>query len=102
MKRVIVTLVIALVFSNAYASKESVSIDPKLIKEVKAEMAESFFINDVIEEEPDVLIYSTEGELLHSFQKDNIDPVAMRNVDLLMDYKSQKIFIKEKELNPNI
>jgi hypothetical protein len=102
MKRAIVILVMIFAISNAYASEEKVSIDPKLIKEAKEEMEAQFFINEVIEEEPDVLIYSMEGELLHSFKKENIDPIAMRNVDLLMDYKSQKIFIKVKELNPNI
>jgi hypothetical protein len=102
MKRAIVILVMIFAFSNAYASDEKMSIDPKLIEEVKEEMEKPYFISGVIEEEPDVLIYSIEGELLHSFKKENIDPIAMRNVDLLMDYKSQKIFIKVKELNPNI
>jgi hypothetical protein len=102
MKRAIVILAMIFAVSNANANDEKVSIDPKLIKEVKAEMEKPFFINDVIEEEPDVLIYSVEGELLHSFKNGNIDPIAMRNVDFLMDYKSQKIFIKVKELNPTI
>lgn len=102
MKRAIVSLAMIFAFSNAYAIDEKVSIDPKLIKEVQEKMEKPFFISDVIEDEPDVLIYNIEGELLHSFQKENIDPVAMRNVDFLMDYKSQKIFIKVKELNPNI
>jgi len=102
MKRAIVILAMIFVFGNLYANDEKVSIDEKLIKEVKMEMEKPFFYIDAIEQEPDVLIYSIDGKLLHSFKKENIDPLAMRNVDLLMESKSQKIFIKVKELNPNI
>lgn len=102
MKRAIVVLTMIFAFGNAYASDEKVSIDEKLINEVKAEMEEPiFYIND-IEQEPAVLVYSIEGKLLYSFRKDNIDYVAMRNADLLMESNSQKIFIKVTELNPNI
>jgi len=102
MKRATVILAMVFAFGNLYANDEKVSIDEKLIKEVKREMEQPFFYIDTIEREPDVLIYSIEGKLLHSFKKENIDPLAMRNVDLLMESKSQKIFIKVKELNPNI
>ncbi|WKK76402.1 hypothetical protein QYS49_03390 [Marivirga salinae] len=102
MKRAIVILALIFAFGNVNANDEKVSSDEKLIKEVTAEMEQSvFYIND-IEQEPDVLIYNIDGKLLHSFQKENIDPVAMRNADLLMEINSQKIFIKVKELNPAI
>ncbi|ADR22525.1 hypothetical protein MATR_36290 [Marivirga tractuosa] len=102
MKRAIVILAFILTFGNLYANEEKVSIDEKLIKEVKAEMEKPFYFIDSLEEEPDVLVYSIEGKLLHSFQKENIDPIAMRNADFIMETNSQKIFIKMTELNPNI
>ncbi len=102
MKRAIVILTMIFAYGYANANDDRVSIDPNLIREVKAEMEMPIFMNDALEEEPDVLIYSFDGRLLHSFTKENIDPIAMRNVDLLMNYKSQKIFIKEKELKPTI
>ncbi len=102
MKRAIVILALIFAFGNVNANEEKVSIDEKLIKEVTAEMEQPFFYINDIEQEPDVLIYNIDGKLLHSFQKENIDPVAMRNADLLMEINSQKIFIKVKELNPAI
>jgi hypothetical protein len=102
MKRAIVILVAVLAFSNAYANDEKRSIDEKLIKEVKAEMEHPIFFIDEIGQEPLILIYSIEGKLLHSFSRENIDPVAMRNVDLLMETRNQKIFVKDTELNPTI
>ncbi|WP_375579919.1 hypothetical protein ABWH96_02230 [Marivirga tractuosa] len=102
MKRAVVILAMIFAFGSVYANDEKVSIDEQLIKEVKADMEEEvFFISDM-EQEADVLIYNYDGKLLHSFQKENIDPIAMRNVDLLMESKSQKIFIKVKELNTTI
>lgn len=102
MKRAIVILALIFTIGNVYASEKKVSIDEKLIKEVKAEMEEPFYFIEGLEQEPDVLVYSIDGVLLHSFQKDNIDPIAMRNVDFLMEINSQKIFIKVTELKPNI
>lgn len=102
MKRVVVILALIFAFSNVNANDEKASIDEKLIKEVRAEMdGPVFYIIDVAQE-PDVLIYNINGKLLHSFQKENIDPIAMRNADLLMEINSQKIFIKVMELNPSI
>lgn len=102
MKRAVVILALIFAFGNVYANEEKVTNDEKLIKEVKAEMEKPFFFISDIEQEPDVLIYSLDGKLLHSFKKENIDPVAMRNADLLMEINSQKIFIKVTELNPAI
>ncbi|WP_296619519.1 hypothetical protein [Marivirga sp.] len=102
MKRVVIILAMIFAFGNVYANEEKVSNDEKLTKEIKAEMEKPFFFISDLEKEPDVLIYSIEGSLLHSFQKENIDPVAMRNADLIMEINSQKIFIKVKELNPSI
>lgn len=102
MKRAIVILALIFTFGNVNAKEEKVSNDEKLIKEVKAEMEKPFYFIEDLEQEPDVLIYNIDGKLLHSFQKENIDPLAMRNADLLMEINSQKIFIKVKELNPNI
>jgi hypothetical protein len=100
MKRALVFIVSIFAIGHVYANEEKVSIDEKLIKEVKFQMEQPFFvINDLIDE-PDVLIYSIDGKLLHSFTKDSIDPVAMRNVDFVMESKSQKIFIKTQELKP--
>ena len=102
MKSLIIILALIFEYGNVSANGENVSIDEKLIKEVKAEMDQPVYYADILEPEPDVLIYNQDGKLLHSFQKENIDPVAMRNADLLMEINSQKIFIKIKELNPNI
>lgn len=102
MKKAIVILALIFTFGNVSANEKKVSIDEKLIKEVKAEMEKPFYFIEALEEEPDVLVYNIEGKLLHSFQKENIDPIAMRNADFLMEINSQKIFIKITELNPNI
>ncbi len=102
MKRVVIILAMIFAFGNVNAKDEKVTIDEKLIKEVQAEMDNSIYFTVALEKEPDVLIYNIDGKLLHSFQKENIDPLAMRNADLLMEINSQKIFIKVKELNPNI
>ncbi len=102
MKRAIAVLTMIFAFGNVYANDAKVSIDEKLIKEVQAEMEKPVYYIEALEQEPDVLIYSIEGKLLHSFQKENIDPIAMRNADLLMEINSQKIFIKVQELNPTI
>lgn len=102
MKRAIIILALIFAFGNVNANDEKVTIDEKLIKEVQSEMDYPVFYIEALEKEPDVLIYNINGKLLHSFQKENIDPVAMRNADLLMEINSQKIFIKVTELNPNI
>jgi Uma2 family endonuclease len=102
MKRVIVILALIFAFSHVYANEKKVFDNEELIKEVKADMEEQIFFIADIKQEPDVLIYNIEGKLLHSFQKENIDPRAMRNADLIMEINSQKIFIKETELNPSI
>lgn len=102
MKRAVVILVAIFAFNSAYANDDNATSDQNLINEVKAEMENPVFFDDETINEPDVLIYSYQGELLHSFYKENIDPVAMRNVELLLESNSQKIFIKEKELNPSI
>jgi len=104
MKRAIVILAVifAIGNANATANDTKVSSDEKLIKEVQAEMEKPVYHIVGLEQEPDVLIYNIDGKLLYSFQTENIDPVAMRNADLLMETNSQKIFIKVKELNPNI
>lgn len=102
MKRVVIILAMIFAFGTVNASDKEISIDEKLIKEVQTEMDKPFYFLEALEQEPDVLIYSIEGKLLHSFQKENIDPIAMRNVDLLMEINTQKIFIKVTELNPNI
>ncbi|HET8861164.1 hypothetical protein [Marivirga sp.] len=102
MKKVIITLSMILAFGSAFANEKKLSSDEKLIKEVKAEMEEPIFFITDIEQKADVLIYNIDGQLLHSFQKDKIDYIAMRNVDLIMETKTQKIFIKVKELNPTI
>jgi len=102
MKRAIVILTLVFAFNNLYANDEKISKEEKLIKEIKAEMEKSILYIDDLKAEPDVLVYSIDGKLLHSFQKENIDPVAMRNADLIMEIKSQKIFIKIKELKPTI
>ncbi|SMG21014.1 hypothetical protein SAMN05661096_01143 [Marivirga sericea] len=102
MKRAIVILALMLAFGNAYANEEKVLDNEKLIKEVKAYMENPYFFTADIIEEPAVLIYDIDGKLLHSFQKENIDPIAMRNVDFIMEINSQKIFIKVTELKPTI
>ncbi|MGM0579357.1 MAG: hypothetical protein ACQETL_01665 [Bacteroidota bacterium] len=102
MKRAVIILTMIFAFGSAYANDKKVSDEKKLIKEVKAEMEDPIFYIEALEQEPDVLVYNIEGKLLHSFKRENIDPVAMRNADLLMESNSQKIFIKIKELNPTI
>jgi len=102
MKRVVIILAMIFAYGNVNAKEEKVTVDEKLIKEVQAEMEKPFYNIESLEEEPDVLIYDIDGKLLYSFQQENIDPIAMRNVDFLMEINSQKIFIKVTELNPNI
>ncbi|WKK78801.1 hypothetical protein [Marivirga arenosa] len=101
MKFAVVFFAFLFSITSVYGDDENKNIDQKLIEEVKAELAAPVFNLEEINE-PAILIYNTDGTLLYSFEKDNIDPVAMRNVDLLMELKSQKIFIKSQELKPNI
>jgi heat shock protein HspQ len=96
MKRVIIILALIFAFDNVYANDKNVFEDEKLIKEVKADMAEPFFFLADLVQQPDVLVYNYEGKLLHSFQKENIDPIAMRNVDLIMEINSQKYLLKSR------
>jgi hypothetical protein len=102
MKTVTIILAAIFTFNGLYANDAKKPIDDKLIKEVQAELSEvDYHFNSIIEQ-PAILIYDMNGKLLHSFSKENIDPIAMRNADLLMEVDDQKIFVKMKELNPSI
>lgn len=102
MKRVILILAAVFTIGSVNAKSDTLSVDEQLIREVKAELSAADIYFEPFAQSPVILIYDIDGKLLHSFQKGNIDHVAMRNAELLMESSDQKIFIKGRELNPTI
>lgn len=92
----ILLTILALIFGTftANAYDENKKIEDKLAKEILEHMEQQNSAKFSVVEEYAIIIYDQEGNVLHQFKENSIDAKAMRNAELLMESKTQKIFIK--------